>query len=777
MNNWQRFATLMVLPIVIGLQGCSEGGVGGTGGAVFPPESETQVALAPAGSSDAYADHMRDSLTLWGGLEAGSDGLRASLASPFPTTTLEIDVVPAEALSDSGAGGSDAAGAVSSTNLIVGGVDELDTVKYNGSQLFLANNKRLTVLDSDGVTTPSVLAHFELVGAEDFATLRGLYLHSSGGEEQIVALRGQSFLIAGSLPFIPDFGSNEIVMDIVDVSSPDAPRRESQIVVDGRLMESRRIDDLLVLVTQFSPQIDGYQTFAEDDEARERNSQLLAAASETDFIPNYRAEGEGFPLVDPATCLLPNDEFDSAAFPTLTTIAVFDLSSQDLVHASCLADGVRGVHVTRDSLYVVAPGRDDTADPYDLTAVHRFNRSGSSYNYAGTGELPGSFWGDPAFLMSEVDDRFVAITTESGTDEDRFLHRLSILEVNEQDQLLELAGAIPNDNRPEPIGKPNEQIFASRIFGDSAYVVTFEQVDPVYAIDLSVPTDPRITGELEIPGFSSYLHPISEGLLLGVGSNTDMVDGRLINDGVNVRLFDVSVEGQVTLRQEQSFGRRWSYSPVAFNYLAFTSQQISDQEIRFALPVVSYGDHLSETEIGERFSAPWTDTALQLFSVDLASSEMSYEGEVISEDHSTGERFQPGCCNWSMRSFLNDDAVLFLSKSRLYFADWRNPASASNTFIPTWFEQDETHCSDQLLFAPEPGSYSPITVAAYDRLSGDYLGEPMVTVSPVFDGPGSYSVTVAATGYVTRTIEDVRVQASGCSGYSLYVGVYLEPEI
>ena len=120
--------------------------------------------------------------------------------------------------------------------------------------------------------------------------------------------------------------------------------------------------------------------------------------------------------------------------------------------------------------------------------------------------------------------------------------------------------------------------------------------------------------------------------------------------------------------------------------------------------------------------------------------------------------------------------MLFLSKNRLHFADWRNPASSSNTFIPTWFEQDEPNCADQILFAPEPGAYSPVTVAAFDRLSGDYLSEPMVTISPVFDGPGSYSITVAATGYEARTIEDVRVQASGCSGNSLYVGVYLDPD-
>ena len=76
-----------------------------------------------------------------------------------------------------------------------------------------------------------------------------------------------------------------------------------------------------------------------------------------------------------------------------------------------------------------------------------------------------------------------------------------------------------------------------RFVGDVGYVVTFRQIDPFYTIDLSDPTDPRILGELKIPGFSSYLHPISDTMVLGVGSDADP-DGRIT--GAKVSLFDVS---------------------------------------------------------------------------------------------------------------------------------------------------------------------------------------------------------------------------------------------
>jgi len=82
-----------------------------------------------------------------------------------------------------------------------------------------------------------------------------------------------------------------------------------------------------------------------------------------------------------------------------------------------------------------------------------------------------------------------------------------------------------------------EQIYAVRFLGTQAYVVTFRQTDPLYVIDLSDPTHPAVTGELKIPGYSAYLHPVGEGLLLGVGQDADL-DGR--TQGTKLSLFDVS---------------------------------------------------------------------------------------------------------------------------------------------------------------------------------------------------------------------------------------------
>lgn len=98
-------------------------------------------------------------------------------------------------------------------------------------------------------------------------------------------------------------------------------------------------------------------------------------------------------------------------------------------------------------------------------------------------------------------------------------------------------------NRMREVGKAGglgkgERIYAVRYFGDTAFVVTFRQTDPLYSLDLSDPAAPRVLGELKIPGYSAYLHPVGDGLLLGVGQDADEATGQ--RKGVQVSLFDVS---------------------------------------------------------------------------------------------------------------------------------------------------------------------------------------------------------------------------------------------
>ena len=126
------------------------------------------------------------------------------------------------------------------------------------------------------------------------------------------------------------------------------------------------------------------------------------------------------------------------------------------------------------------------------------------------------------------------------------------------------------DGRLVEIGRvgglgPGERIYAVRYMGDTGYVVTFRQTDPLYTLDLSDPRAPRVAGELKVPGYSAYLHPLGDGLLLGVGQDaTD--DGR--TNGVQLSLFDVTDLSRPARLDQHGIGTN-SYSEVEDDHHAF----------------------------------------------------------------------------------------------------------------------------------------------------------------------------------------------------------------
>ena len=139
---------------------------------------------------------------------------------------------------------------------------------------------------------------------------------------------------------------------------------------------------------------------------------------------------------------------------------------------------------------------------------------------------------------------------------------------------------LPNAARPAPLGKPGEQVFAVRFVGDRGFVVTFRRTDPLYVLDLSDPADPRVTGELEVAGFSEMLVPLANGLLLGVGRDADAL-GRAT--GLKVALFDVADPAQPRQRASLSLGAAGSMSALDGSRHGLNLMAVGDT-VRIALP-------------------------------------------------------------------------------------------------------------------------------------------------------------------------------------------------
>jgi hypothetical protein len=198
------------------------------------------------------------------------------------------------------------------------------------------------------------------------------------------------------------------------------------------------------------------------------------------------------------------------------------------------------------------------AGPDEVTTeLHGFDTSSATATrYLGSGSVDGYVLGRWAMSSHEGVLR-VATTRQPPWDSERAGHTSSMVV-----KLAERDGRLVETGRVEGLGR-TEHIKAVRYFGDLAAVVTFRQTDPLYLLDLS--GDPRVLGELKVPGFSTYLHPLGDGLLLGVGQ--DATDAGRVT-GMQVSVFDVSDASSPRQVDRLRLGPGWS--PALDDSRAFT---------------------------------------------------------------------------------------------------------------------------------------------------------------------------------------------------------------
>jgi hypothetical protein len=757
--------------------------------------------LVPAHSSAQFADYIKDGLRQWSGVGSDSN-LEIATANPFmddiglpgAETTDAVDLI-ASVESDASA---DFQAGFTETNVLVAGVDEIDAVKYDGAYLYVANRDVIQVLetntDGSGATVTDRISIN--TGQNDSNLLiRGLYF--SADSNLVTSISEAQVFTWFDAWFSPWGWNGQTRIDLIDVSDVNNLSRINSLELDGSYINSRRIGNILYVVTRFTPSFPELITHAETQAERESNLQLIENLDVNELLPVVLyQDGTTRNLVTTDNCFLPpiTDTEQSVYYPTLTTITAISLNNPSDITSVCLTDGIQGMHMSLNAIYLAAL---DSSLPgvlgyYDNTLIHKFSISDAAPAYICSGRVSGSFWGNPTYLMGEHNGNLTTVTTRQNHLTGRFEHQLTILgeSATEEFSLVQL-GQIPNDSNSATIGKPGEQIYASRILGDRAYIVTFEQIDPVYVIDLSDPGQPEILGELEIPGFSTYLHPVSDNLLLGVGRNTDMVDGRQFFQGINVRLFDVSNPAELSVLSDISIGRRGTETPVSWDPHAFTI--LSDPATgmhRFTLPVRLHGAHVAEDPALFPWNYyPWTHEALHLFEIDAGTQGMTAVGRVIANDFTSGYRFAADCCNWTERSFLNGETIHYLRNNRLYTALWDTPDVTQQTFIPTVFASEEPMaCTEELrdglsVTVSDQNTGAALTCASIVATDGDFSAIIQngcdVDGSPLIEGlrerPGIYELQVTHAGYEDWIGSGIVVQADECHVHRTNVRVFLNP--
>jgi uncharacterized secreted protein with C-terminal beta-propeller domain len=249
--------------------------------------------------------------------------------------------------------------------------------------------------------------------------------------------------------------------------------------------------------------------------------------------------------------------------------------------------------------------------------------------------------------MDESGDRFrVATTSEIYTQYEGIIRSNAVYVLDEQ---LEIIGEL------EEIA-PDESIFSTRFMGDRLYMVTFQQIDPFFVIDLSSDT-PRILGELKIPGFSNYLHPYDEEHVIGVGRDTkEMDNGRVQQLGIKIALFNVADVNNPKVADDVIIGDSSTHSEALHNHKAFFFDKS-----RGVLSMPISGDIESLESSSSKMFAPEYNRWSGFYVFDLDKQEgFDLKGTVTHSDDSSryyGMNFA--------RTFYIDDVLYTASNDYL----------------------------------------------------------------------------------------------------------------
>ncbi len=426
----------------------------------------------------------------------------------------------------------------SGTNVQEGGVDEPDTVKTDGHYLYVAGANRISAIDvrSAKPALAGTLA-LELGGTQE------LLLH---GDRLLVLSRGVPVAVPGTNNGIRSPVPLPIRSSVseLDVSNPARMRLMRTMELDGSYLTARLVGSTARIVTS-SPMLTEFPLVPPDrvgpsvgTGATERNKQIVRSAGAKAWLPRYTVRDAAGKVTRQGGLVGCKDVLRPPSYAGLglTTVVTVDLArGLAPVDSDAVTADARVVYASPSSLYVATDqiqGLPVRGVPTPGgTTIHQFDISSPTQTvYRASGRVPGVLL-DQWSLSERGGILRVASTTVpvwTGGPETRSETVVTTL--------------TSKGGRLVPLGKvgglgAGDRVYAVRFVDDVGYVVTFKQVDPLYTVDLSVPARPVVRGELELRGYSAYLHPVGDGLLLGIGQDaTD--EGRVL--GVQASLFDVS---------------------------------------------------------------------------------------------------------------------------------------------------------------------------------------------------------------------------------------------
>lgn len=411
----------------------------------------------------------------------------------------------------------------SDTNVQVEGVDEADVVKTDGKYIYILSFYERTVKIVD--VTGEKPRQLTSIKTEDIFNC-DMYL--SGGR---LILLGE--------------GNSEkqstATAVIYDISDPNKPKELTRLKQSGNYQDSRLIDGRLYMISNF--------TINSDEITKGRAESYVPSVSCKDYNGTVAAESVHF--------------YNNCNYPQYTVISSYDIKDGSLCGTQSVLGGSYTVYASTENIITCG-----YADSDGLTQVARFSIDGGEITLKASGSLKGNLLNQFSideykgyFRFVLTDYNYLSKTEASQTDETVSASSYSISST-------EINSLVILDSNLKETGKitdlaPGERVYSVRFMGDTAYFVTFRQVDPLFSADVSDPYSPKIIGSLKIPGFSRYLFPYGDKLL-GIGQNADEQTGR--SGLMKLSMFDISDPSNVTENSKTDISAK--YSVALYNHKA-----------------------------------------------------------------------------------------------------------------------------------------------------------------------------------------------------------------